>query len=452
MSIRPNIHSQTKKTIFNVYKFFKKLSNDKMNLEVANFFKQTQQMTADACEVSLRTVKRITSEASKSSCSESESEPKFTSPRKTFKRVKYATHIDDFDVDIVRRTVHAFYDNREYPTTQKILSAYKEKTGYEGSRTSMWRILRSLNFKYKKCNDGRRFLMERNDIVAMRVKFLRKMCNLRQSNDTRPVVYLDETWVNQNHTRGQIWQNDQNTEGLKVPTGKGARLLICHAGSSKFGFVNRSKLVLRCKPSATHPDYHTQMNSTIFKKWFIDMLNNLEEPCVIVMDNASYHSVLSVDYPKSNAIKSSVQQWLRENGVDFSPLQTLSELREIVKSLIPKEKKYELDEIALQMGHEVVRLPPYHCQYNPIELIWAQVKGEVAKNNTTFKFADVEKLLNDALDSVTVENWKKCTDHCHNLQEEDFIKEGLRDEILTPIIMTINPDESSDSESDSEGS
>lgn len=69
----------------------------------------------------------------------------------------------------------------------------------------MWRILRSLNFKYKKCNDGRRFLMERNDIVAMRVKFLRTMSNLRQSNDTRTIVYLNETWVNQNHSRGQIW-------------------------------------------------------------------------------------------------------------------------------------------------------------------------------------------------------------------------------------------------------
>ncbi|KAF0712667.1 DDE 3 domain-containing protein [Aphis craccivora] len=73
--------------------------------------------------------------------------------------------------------------------------------------------------------------MERNDIVAMHVKFLLKMCNLRQSNDTRPVVYLDETWVNQNNSRGQIWQNAQNMEGLKVPTGKGGRLLICHVGS-----------------------------------------------------------------------------------------------------------------------------------------------------------------------------------------------------------------------------
>jgi len=60
----------------------------------------------------------------------------------------------------------------------------------------------------------------------MRVKCLRIMCNLHQSNDTRPIVHLDETWVNQNHSRGQIWQNAQNTEGLKVPTGKGGRFLI----------------------------------------------------------------------------------------------------------------------------------------------------------------------------------------------------------------------------------
>ncbi|CAI6375776.1 unnamed protein product [Macrosiphum euphorbiae] len=84
------------------------------------------------------------------------------------------------------------------------------------------------------------------------------------------------------------------------------------------------------------------MNAAMFKKWFIDMLNHLEEPCVIVMDNASYHSVLSVNYPKSNAIKSIVKQWLRENGVDFSPLETLSELRKRVKSLIPKEKNMNL--------------------------------------------------------------------------------------------------------------
>jgi len=63
------------------------------------------------------------------------------------------------------------------------------------------------------------------------------MVNLCSNNDDRPVVYLDETWVNQNH----IWQDSDNSEGFKVPTGKGSRLIICHAGSGSFGFVQNSK-------------------------------------------------------------------------------------------------------------------------------------------------------------------------------------------------------------------
>lgn len=49
------------------------------------------------------------------------------------------------------------------------------------------------------------------------------------------------------------------------------------------------------------------------------------------------------------------------------------------------------------MGHKVVRLPPYYCQYNLIELIWAKVKGEgeVAEKNNTFKMKDVHMLLKE---------------------------------------------------------
>lgn len=92
----------------------------------------------------------------------------------------------------------------------------------------------------------------------------------------------------------------------------------------------------------------------------------------------------------------------------------MCELREQVKDLIPREKKYEL-EIALQLRHEVIRLPPYHCQYNPIELIWAQVENKDAELNTTFKMADVEELVNNALDSVTFEDWRHCVEHCEKL-------------------------------------
>ena len=38
---------------------------------------------------------------------------------------------------------------------------------------------------------------------------------------------------------------------------------------------------------------------------------------------------------------------------------------------------YVIDEIAKAAGHKVVRLPPYHCELNPIEMAWAQVKGYI---------------------------------------------------------------------------
>ncbi|KAE9522520.1 hypothetical protein AGLY_017085 [Aphis glycines] len=123
-------------------------------------------------------------------------------------------------------------------------------------------------------------------------------------------------------------------------------------------------------------------------------------------------------------------------------VKILCELREKVKLTIPEEKKYKLNEVALQMGHEVIRFSPYRYQYNPIDLIWEQVKGEVAKKNT-FKMAD-------ALDAIINEVKTKCGKHCSKLEDMDLVKEGLRNEILETVILTINPDESSTDEDEND--
>jgi transposase len=288
--------------------------------------------------------------------------------------------------------------------------------------------------------------MERNDIVALRCKFLRTMCTLRKNNDPRPVVYLDETWVNQYHSLSQIWQNEENTKGFKVPAGKGGRLIVFHAGSKSHGFIEGAKMIFRSNTG----DYDSQMIAEAFRSWFIEMLQSLKEACVIVMDNAAYHSMLVDNFPKSNARKSYIQEWLTENNINFSSLETKVELRERVKLLIPTHKKYELDELALKMGHEVVRLPPYHWQYNPIEMIWTQVRHQVAIQNITFKMADVEKLMHEAIDSVTKENWINSVRHTENIQEKDYQEEMNREVILEPIFLTILPGESSTDEDDDE--
>ena len=50
------------------------------------------------------------------------------------------TDLDNFEKDIVRRTVFEFYDRGEYPTINKITNLLKDKISYSGSRSSTHRI------------------------------------------------------------------------------------------------------------------------------------------------------------------------------------------------------------------------------------------------------------------------------------------------------------------------
>lgn len=56
-----DIHTQTKKIVYNVHEFLKQLSETE-NLN-KDFFKQTQIITAQACGISKRSVQRICFEA-----------------------------------------------------------------------------------------------------------------------------------------------------------------------------------------------------------------------------------------------------------------------------------------------------------------------------------------------------------------------------------------------------
>jgi len=52
----------------------------------------------------------------------------------------------------------------------------------------------------------------------------------------------------------------------------------------------------------------------------------------------------------------------------------------MVKKLNLK-KEYVIDEMANEAGYEVLRLPPYHSNFNPIEMVWANIKDFCRKNN-----------------------------------------------------------------------
>lgn len=121
--------------------------------------------------------------------------PVFASPGKYRKANKRVNDLDDFQKCVLRCTIFEMYDNGEYPTMKKIVALMKEKIQYQGSVTSMHTLLKSMGFNYKRTADGRKFLMERVDIVVARIKFLRAMHAITESGDDRPIFYLDETYV-----------------------------------------------------------------------------------------------------------------------------------------------------------------------------------------------------------------------------------------------------------------
>jgi hypothetical protein len=53
-----------------------------------------------------------------------------------------------------------------------------------------------------------------------------------------------------------------------------------------------------------------------------------------------------------------------------------------------------------------------------LELIWAQVKGFVAENNTTFRFKDVKELVYGGFGRITKEVWAKAEDHVLKIEKE----------------------------------
>ena len=88
--------------------------------------------------------------------------------------------------------------------------------------------------------------------------------------------------------------------------------------------------------------------------------------------------------------------------------------------------------------------PVRHCELIPIELIWVQVKGFVAKKNTTFRLKDVKELLYAAFGKITKDVWTKAEEHVVNIAKE-YCKENCIDRsIIEPIIIDFCDDDSDD--------
>lgn len=111
------------------------------------------------------------------------------------------------------------------------------------------------------------------------------------------------------------------------------------------------------------------------------------------------------------------------------------------------EKQYKIDSLVKQHCHEVVRLPPYYCIYNPIELVWAELKRNVRRfNKTPSLSAAVIQHIRDAVGNINGELWKKCCQHARKEEEKTEVGPAL----MEPFIISIADEDDDDEDNENE--
>lgn len=366
--------------------------------------------TADALGIGVATVKRIMADYNRNPAL-------LDKPAKLRGRPIYAVSMTY--QELTRSYIRGANQRGEYITLADIINFLKEE--YPGESINKATLARTLNRWGFEFGQGIRsqHLKEKDHVIAARQRYLREMRGNRVSeksaNTIRPEVYLDESYVNKNHSNDFIWYYGEDGPWVQKPTGSGERLIIVNA-ITKSGWIPGSKLVF--KSIRKTGDYHGQMNWELFKKWFTEMLlPNIPEHSLIVMDNAPYHNILSEHSPPTpQSSKKKIKEWLEQNKIYCRDDCLKPEMVELLIKIAP-EPIYAIDEIALSCGHKVLRTPPYHPELQPIEKCWGVVKNHVARNSD-FTMKNLIQQLDCGFSKVTATTCEKIIKRIREIEDE----------------------------------
>jgi len=123
-----------------------------------------------------------------------------------------------------------------------------------------------------------------------------------------------------------------------------------------------------------------------------------------------------------------------------------------VKKLKPLYNNYVIDETVKANNTIVLRLPPYHCELNAIELAWAIVKKHVKDNNKTFKLQDIKHVLIEGVNKVSPDMWNNFAGHVIEEEEKSWCLDNVVEDLMSaenqPCVLTIGQSDTDDDSDD----
>ncbi|XP_049770556.1 uncharacterized protein LOC126109543 [Schistocerca cancellata] len=313
--------------------------------------------------------------------------------------------IDDFNQRVIRDTIAEFDSVQKIvPSLRTLLPVLHDKIGWKWSIVSLRKVLLSMGVIWRKVENKR-----------------------NRKGDLR----------------------EESVVGVTAWGSSPRRLVVASVGS-KNEFIKEGQLMFWAK--STKGDYHGQMNSANFEKWFGEkVLPNLPPNSVIVMDNALYHNRQTERTPTKFDTKVQMLDWLQRRNIPCDESIRKDELNAKVRPNKPAEKSFAVNQLDESKGHQVVRSPSYNCDLNAIELAWAKIKRRVREHNISADLAatNMLKLVDAAFQSVTANDWKG---YCKKVKEteEYWARNGVVEIAVDEIIINTATSDASEEDSDTQ--
>ena len=250
---------------------------------------------------------------------------------------------------------------------------------------------------------GKVKMMETPKLRSQRAQYLATMKANREGEKLRE-VFTDESYVHQHYhhdDRTLYDPADKQDIAQKKHRFKGDRynMIGCILGpdltkpeaeredtfADKGGWYAPAYAKFHA-PLRRKKDYHACFDSKWYNNWFEKVCKSLQQDgyrCLFSMDNVSYHNSTRLNELK-HLKKADLFQQLKAGSVaagfdptfwdQFPTKVSLVQYLESVDDLVDTT----VVTIAATYGHKVAYTPPYHSDLQPIEVVWAIVKQQVA--------------------------------------------------------------------------
>ncbi|CAF2733820.1 unnamed protein product [Rotaria sp. Silwood2] len=340
--------------------------------------------------------------------------------------------------DAIRYIFHKMLEEKIYPTIATLLARLLAEYSDFPIRTesTLLKKMKEIGFQYRKTATVR-IALDSITFMSQRATYFQSIDDLR--SDNAQIYYYDETWSNVGDEKRSIWLSDRGEGRLRKNDGKGKRLAIS-------AMINNHAIDIDTIDTFVCDEDHT-MNSSHFIEWLRKAAEHLRRKycnstrICIVLDNARWHNELCDDAkpPKRSWRKSEIEQWLRKRKIKYEICQKKAQLFELAIANAPP-KKFKADVVAAKFNVQLLRLPVKHSMLNPVELLWAQLKEHIRKNNTSFRLSDIKSLTIDFLNSFTSDSCGKLIQHVRGVEETFRAADELVEEQLEPSLIDSDSD------------